>query len=176
VQHFLQAKLYKNLADPGHRSYEESLGLLYCSATLKLNPEAAFEAASWCLRADKIRHFKEKFPRTDFNTSAEWAQAIISEIDSNLLPKAEIVANSVMATLDALAQSAATFSGDSFKEELALEEPLDAAIDRKIKRLMMLKAAKPVLGLTSAQRGDHQPKKLVEKKTPVKRVHFPDAA
>jgi hypothetical protein len=73
-------------------------------------------------------------------------------------------------------RSAATFSGDSFKEELALEERLDAAIDRKIKRLMMIKAAKPMFGLTSAQQADREPKKLIEKKTPIKRVHFSDAA
>jgi hypothetical protein len=71
-----------------------------------------------------------------------------------------------MATLEALAQSAATFGGDSFKEELALQERLDAAIDRKIKRLIMIKASKPILGLTSAQRAESNPKKLVEKNPP----------
>jgi hypothetical protein len=73
-------------------------------------------------------------------------------------------------------RSAATLGGDSFKEELALEERLDAMIDKKIRRLLTLKATKPMLGLTSEQRADDKSKKPVSNETPIKRVRLSDAA
>ena len=42
-------------------------------------------------------------------------------------------------------QSAEAYSGDLFNQELALDERLDAIIDRAVKRLIQIKAMKPML-------------------------------
>ena len=71
----------------------------------------------------------------------------MNEITSVLLPEVTIAVPEI-ATSTYLIQSAASLSGDSFKEELALDERLDAMIDQSIKRLIQIKAMKPMLGLT----------------------------
>jgi hypothetical protein len=159
VQKFMQAELFKNLANPEHPSYDQALALLYCAVTFELDHEADFAQTTRGLRADRIKYLRTKCPREDFKSADQWAEAFVKEIRSNLLPEAEM-ADTKMATLGRLVQSAGTLGGNSFKEELALEERLDAMIDRKIKRLLTLKATKPMLGLPPA----------------IKRVHFPDAA
>ena len=174
VQKFRLAELSKNLLDPEHPSHDESVGLLACVGTLLHDPEADFAEASRGLRADKIQYLKNKFPRRDFQSTTEWNRAIINEIQSNLLPNS--VLDPEIAKPFFLMRSAATLGGNSFKEELALEERLDAMIDKKIRRLLTLKATKPMLGLTSAQRADDKSKKPVTNETPIKRVRLSDAA
>jgi len=49
--------------------------------------------------------------------------------------------------LVALSLSAATLSDELFKQELVLDERLDAMIDRAVKRLMQIKAVKQMLSL-----------------------------
>jgi hypothetical protein len=61
VQKFRQAELYKNLGNPEHPSHDETAGLLYCAATLELDPEASFNEASRGLRADKIQYLEKNF-------------------------------------------------------------------------------------------------------------------
>ena len=164
VQKFLEVQLMKNILDPSHPSYDETLGLLGFAARMKLKPETAFEEyASRCLRADKINHLKQKFPRADFKSTLEWAQAIINEIDS-LRAEASIPLRE-MADLVALCQSSATLSNDLFKQELALDERLDAMIDRAVKRLIQTKAMKQMLGQTFADQAANQPKKILPRRT-----------
>lgn len=125
--------MYKNLANPEHPSHDEAAGLFACVAMLKLDPEAGFGKASRGLRADTIQYLEKKFPRRRFESAADQAQAIIDEIQSNLLPNSKL--DREIAKPIIIIKSAATLGGDSFKEELALDERLDAMIDRKIKRL-----------------------------------------
>jgi hypothetical protein len=58
----------------------------------------------------------------------------------NLLPD--------LASVAGLSQSSATVWGDLFKEELMLDERLDAMIDRALKRLIHAKAMKQMLRQT----------------------------
>jgi hypothetical protein len=64
-----------------------------------------------------------------------------------------------------LYHSARNFSGDLFKQELALDERLDAMIDRAVKRLIQTKAMKQMLGQTSTERSDERPTKIVANRT-----------
>ena len=171
LQKFLQIKLLRNIANPEHPSYDESNGLLYCAAVLEADPEVGFDEASRGLRADKTHYLKTKFRRGDFKSTAGWGRAIVNEIHTNLLPKS-VILDPEPAKIVRLMQSAATLSGDSFKEELALEERLDAMIDKKIRRLLTLKATKPMLGLKSTQRTETQPNKVVAKETPITESSF----
>jgi hypothetical protein len=59
-------------------------------------------------------------------------------------------------------QSAKAYSGDLFNQELALDERLDAMIDRAVKRLIQIKAMKQMLGAASADEGQQ---KRIETKT-----------
>ena len=81
----------------------------------------------------------------------EWAQAIINEICALL---AEI--NFEVDHELALFHSSMAVSDDLFKSQLALEERLDAMIDRAVKRLIQTKAMKQMLGQTSTERLDEQ--------------------
>jgi hypothetical protein len=50
-------------------------------------PETAFtNYASKCLRPDKIQHLEEKFPRSNYPSTEDWAEAVITEIRTELLP------------------------------------------------------------------------------------------
>jgi hypothetical protein len=55
-----------------------------------------------------------------------------------------------------LLQSSATLSQEFFKHELALDERLDAMIDRAIKRLVHTKAMKQMMGQTPTEQADDQ--------------------
>lgn len=159
LQKFLEVQVTRNLGDPNHPSYYETLGLSVFAAALQLKPEAAFEDyARDLLRSDRIEYLKKKFPRPSFRSTSEWAEAMISEIRSVLIPGSK-VEDPQAEVYSELNLSAATVSGDLFKQELALDERLDAMIDRAVKRLIQTKAMKQMLRQTDAVRAHDQPKK-----------------
>ena len=57
-------------------------------------------------------------------------------------------------------QSACAFSNELFDRELALDERLNAMIDRATKRPINIKAMKDMMRQTSAARESEQPKKI----------------
>jgi hypothetical protein len=73
------------------------------------------------------------------------------------LPSFEIVGDASEALLG---RSTKFFTPEVFKRELAVDECIDAMIDRAIKRLVQTKAMKQMLGRTSPNGGDDQPKKI----------------
>ena len=150
-----------NALNPKHPSYDEQLGLIRLAAYMTAEPEDAFEKyAASCLRPDKIYYLRQKFRLSDFESISEWAQAVINEINLVLLP-ATVIDLKEMADVVGLSQSAATLSNDLFKQELALDERLDAVIDRAIERLIQTKAMKQMLGQTGAGRVDARPRRIV---------------
>jgi hypothetical protein len=169
VQKFREIQLAKNTLNPEHPSYDARLGLLGFVAAMTVEPEVAFEAdAKRHLRADTITYLKNKFPRWRFKSTAEWAKAVINEINLVLLPKYAIDVQPA-ADMAALMLSVESFSDDVFKQELALDERLDAIIDRAVKRLIQTKAMKQMLGQTGAGRVDVQPRTIVARGTSNKR-------
>jgi len=176
AQLFLEVQLMKNSINVNHPSFDESLGLLGLAAAMIKEPETAFEKhATHTLRPDTINYLIQKFPPSKFETHSEWAQAIINEIKSVLLPQAtaklaqltgelreppdelrEMDAVRLVDRVRELAKKIALFggpaaSGDLFERELVLNERLDAMIDRAVKRLVQIKAMKQMLGQASAK-------------------------
>ena len=161
VQKFLQAQLFKCVLDPKHPLFDEAFGLARLAVLMERKPEAAFQKyASSSLRAEKINYLNQKFRRWDFKSTLEWAQAIIEEISASLADTNFEVDREL-----ALFHSSLAVSDDLFKSQLALDERLDAMIDRAVKRLIQTKAMKQMLGQTTAARLDERPTKIVGIKT-----------
>lgn len=151
VQEYLGVQLLRNSVDPGHPSFDAVFGLLMFINLMEHQPETAFdrEYAGRCLRAETTNYLLGKFPRSAFDSTAEWAQAIVDEITSVLLP--EIGPIDYAARMGAAFTAAENLGGDAFKQELALDERLDAMIDRAVKRLIQIKAMKQMLSQTGVK-------------------------
>ena len=89
AQKILCAKLISSTYDRGSPAFDERRGLnlfIYC---LRSEPETAFErTASVLLSADSISHLTRRFPRSNCQSTSEWAEAVIAEIKLVLLPAA----------------------------------------------------------------------------------------
>jgi hypothetical protein len=154
VQKFIEAELMKNMLDPRHASYDESVGLTAFAVVMRTTPEVAFDSYYHrCLREERIKYLQEKFPRGNFKSPSEWAQAIISEIKSVLLPALTTGVPEIDDWVSLL-QSAGTLTQELFKHELALDERLDAMNDRAIKRLVHIKMMKQTMRQVSAEQAD----------------------
>lgn len=82
------------------------------------------------------KHLEEKVPADNFDTNIEWAFALKSEVDNVLLP----MVRAREPQSDGYAAAASEFlNEDRFLEDLAIEERLDAHIERNLKRLYQLK-------------------------------------
>jgi hypothetical protein len=133
----------------------------------------AFERmASRFLTAATISHLEQKFPRFNHQSTPEWAEAVITEIKSILLPASR---PSLEATepgegdlpeplrkmavgwkVNASIQNAK----EDFEADLNLRQRLDAMIHRQFKHLIEVKAMKQMLRQTSAAQDDEQPKRI----------------
>jgi hypothetical protein len=159
VQLFLEVEVRSNAVDPAHPSYQETLGLWGIGSAIELEPETGFQKyADRYLQPERIEFFERKFPRSKFKSTSEWAAAVLKEIKSLLKPPS-IVGPEVDQIVN-LHHSAIPL--DLFKQELVLDERLDAMIDRAVKRLIQTKAMKEMLGRTSPEA--RQPKKIAPKK------------
>lgn|ERR1700686_5231152 len=86
-------------------------------------------------------HLKREVPKANYSTTPEWVQAVKREVDEVLLPRAR----AEMDGPDSLAAKAAEFiTTDRILEDLALEERLDAMVDRAMRRLAQMKFMKQV--------------------------------
>jgi hypothetical protein len=160
VQRFLTAQALTHSGDPKHIWYNPMLGLMALANAVRGDPENAICSAESFLDPPRMAHFKQqKFARSLFPSTSEWAEAILKEIDSLL---AYIRSEPDTMQMIAMYQSAEALSGDLFKQELALDERLDAMIDRAVKRLIQIKAMKQMLGAASADEGQQ---KRIETKT-----------
>lgn len=164
AQKYLQAYRERNSFDPKHPAYEEALGLGAFAVLVTAKPETASPYAKTLLRADKIDHLQQKVPRSNFNSAAEWGRAIANEITSVLIPDSTIK-DQQLANMSALMQSAAIYSNEIVQQEVALEERLDAMIDRATRRLIQTKGMKQVLHLTPTGNADHRQQKVTIGKT-----------
>ena len=180
AQEFLQVQLMTTIFDVENRFFDEAIGFGAFATLINEKPEGAFEEASRFLRPNKIDYLKKKFPPSRFKLPSEWAQAVINEIKTVLLPAAtskvpaapegpkewvELMDEADRLKKKIVSLQRATFSSDLFEQELALHERLDAMIDRLIKRLIQTKSTKPILRQIPTERGDNQPLKLVAKRT-----------
>jgi hypothetical protein len=174
LQKFVQCVVMRNTLDPHHPSFDEAQGLSHFLLELRCTPEFNLEeAANRWLLPEKAKRLKEKFPRSNFQSTSEWAGAIINEILTVLLPAIPRFApleswEKVDSTMEKLRELAAethmamaiAWAEKLFEEELNLRERLDAMIARQVKNLMQLKAMKQMLRQTSALR-EHEPPKRI---------------
>jgi hypothetical protein len=93
-------------------------------------------------------HLKSEVPKGSYSTTPEWVQAVKREVDEVLLPRAR----AEMESPDYLAAKAAEFiTTDRIIEDIALEERLDAMVDRAMRRLAQMKFMKQISGSTERQ-------------------------
>jgi hypothetical protein len=164
AQRFLRGKLLATTFNPRHPDFDEARGLFLFSDYLHSEPETAFaNYASQHLRRDKIEHLKEKFPRSNYPSTEEWAEAVITEIRTELLPaiiSLKLEPGEKIDTLSDLARQVAVdmrltlsiaHSREFFEHELDQLERLDARISRLVKDLVQMKAMKQMLRQTSME-------------------------
>jgi len=161
MQKFLEVKLLKAAFDPKHPAYDEAAALRNFGTIIEAAPVIAFEECAGNLSDRKVEYLQQKFPRWKFESTSEWARAIKNEITSVLVPAIE---RGEPPDEMLLCQSSAVLTEDVFKHELAVEERIDAMIDRAIKRLIQSKAMKQMLDRTSPNGGYEQPKKIQSSK------------
>jgi len=158
ARRFVQANAIANSVTPEHPAFDEGRGLFTFGYLLCREPETAFtEYASSLLRADKIDHLNQKFPRQNFESIEEWAVAVAKDIRSVLLPVTPGFAPLEPDSLDPaagtrrIAQSFLTtiHARNFLDDELEQQERLDARIAKLIRELIEIKANKQVLRRTA---------------------------
>jgi hypothetical protein len=160
VQYFVGSQMTRYEIDPQHAAYDETYALRMFSDIIACNPD--LEYAFGALPESTANHLRQKFPKQNFQSLSEWAAAVRSEVESVLLPAAvrrwpestevEILRGAVMMR-------------EFIADELAVEQRIDAMIDRAVKRLMQAKAMKEILRRASVNGGDDQPKKIQSSKS-----------
>jgi hypothetical protein len=154
MQLFLENDMERCSTYPDHVAYREAHMLRSFCEILEssANKPENFEFGFRLLSAENRDRLRRKFPQHDFQSTSEWIRAIQNEVTSVLLPDAERFDRSVEVLI---LRDAGFFTQEVVKHELAVDERLDAMIDRAVKRLMQAKAYKQMLGSTSENgRGD----------------------
>jgi hypothetical protein len=165
LRKFIQNKVSLSTLDPRSPAFDEELGLDAFILYLRSEPETCFEQrASNFLCPDKINHLKQKFPRRNYQSTSEWAEAVIKEIHEIYLLSAQAVPQSKypeIAELGDKSREAArewiaecqlggtiTLASELLEYELKQSELLEARVARKIKFLIELKTMEQMLGET----------------------------
>jgi hypothetical protein len=125
--------------NPDRNMVSQLLGL---SSSLYRRLDGQFlELSINMLGGEPSAHLKREVPKKNYSTTPEWVQAVKREVDEVLLPRAR----AEMDSPDYLAAKAAEFiTTDRILEDLALEERLDAMVDRAMRRLAQMKFMKQV--------------------------------
>jgi hypothetical protein len=178
AQKFRRAKVIANTFDPRHPTFDEARGLYLFSSFLRSEAEMAFEKhAGSCLRSDKINHLKQKFPRSNYISTEEWAEAIITEIETELVPTAlnprlkpgekldDYSEAFRQATVEMQIFLCVIHAREFLDDELNVLERLEGRIARAMKHLVQTKAMKHLLRETSAEREAKQPEKITARST-----------
>jgi len=104
----VQTELCTDTFDPKHPAFEEHWGLMMFYSRLRLEPETCFEKyAKKYLRPDKISYLEEKFPRSNYQSTSEWAEAVMKEVLSASLPSPPAAEDSEFTKMDKTINEAA---------------------------------------------------------------------
>jgi hypothetical protein len=135
----------------------------------RLNGES-LEVSISMLGEQPSKHLKREVPKEKYSTTPEWVQAVKREVDEVLLPRAR----AEMESPDHLAAKAAEFiTTDRILEDIALEERLDAMVDRAMRRLAQMKFMKQLSASSERQlqnaptlqiEGPRRPRRVKNKK------------
>jgi len=138
IQKFIQAKAEGCSYDPDHQCFNETRALHEFYYSVKDAPEQ-FEKLLHVLALSHADHLRQKCPPADCESTVAWQKALKKEI---LMLVATCLTPPVQFLLDG---SAKIVPPDAFAHEIALEERIEAMIDRSFKRLIQLKAMKQML-------------------------------
>jgi len=170
LRRFMQTKLSSTTFDPRNPAFDEAWGFIMFIGCLRSEPETCFEQrAGKYLLPDKINYLKRKFPRANYQSTSEWAAAVINEINFVLYPgiagdkgeqawetteeiDADLRDNFKEASRQWRADCRVTLgimhASELLEYELKQGELLEARIARKIKSLFELKTMEQMLGQT----------------------------
>ena len=150
----VQTELYENTFDPHHPAFNEVWGFAMFMHYLRTEPETCFDKhAKKCLRPNKINDLKQKFPRTNYQSTVEWVKAVTTEILSvPLAVKPQFEAPELGYRADELEQAARewrtdqqvkgsiVYSRELLEYELKETERLNAMIVKQTRHCAELKA------------------------------------
>jgi hypothetical protein len=166
LKKFIQTKLGLTTFDPRNPAFNEAWGLIMFTGCLRSEPETCFEqCADRYLLPDKINYLKQKFSRSNYQSTSEWAEAVIHEIVLVLIPGIrrdktleapefdddfkEIFNEAARRwKADCKVAVTMTFASELLDYESKQGELLEARIARKIKFLFELKTMEQMLGQT----------------------------
>ncbi len=160
IQYFMRTERSRATIDPNHTIYDEAGALRLFSSYIESEPDD-FDRAVTTLPASVAQHLRRRLPREDFQSVSDWVHAIQKEIASVLLPAA---AERIVKGEALIHREAGFFTLDVIKDEVAVEDRIDAMIDRAVKRLVQTKTMKQMLSAAFADRGSDQPKSLLSNK------------
>ena len=167
AQRFIQIRVTTNSTNPRHPTYDEYESLAAVANILRATPSINFEDyASRCLEPDKAKKLIDKFPRARYKSDQDWANSVIKEIETILMPKVNFRADPAY-EYGNLLRSSGTFTDDFFDQELRLDERLDIMIDRAVKRLLQIKAMKQMFGKWGIEPAEDRVKKLPRRRLPM---------
>jgi hypothetical protein len=163
LKRFMQTKLSQTAFDSRNPAFDENWGFTMFTGCLLSEPETCFEQhASKYLLPDKINYLTQKFPRSNFQSTAEWAKAVINEIQCVLYPRiggekpwenADLDDDSRDNLREASRQCRAdcqvtvtmVYASELLEYESKQGELLEARIARKIKHLFELKTMEQMM-------------------------------
>ena len=166
LRKFMQTKLSLTAFEPRNPAFDEAWGLIMFTGWLRSEPETCFEQhASRYLLPDKINYLSQKFPRSNYQSTSKWAEAVINEIVLVLIAGIERDKTLEAPELDddlrdnlreasrqwrADCQVTVTMvhASELLDHEFKQGELLEARIARKIKSLFELKTMEQMLGQT----------------------------
>ena len=171
AQRFVQAKLKAATFDARTPAFDESRGLAIFAYVMTIAPEVAFETcANKFLSAKMSDRLNQKFPRSSYQSTTDWAEAILTDIQSFLQPAApgKKIDDLTMAIAKLILEwstvNTVHYAAEFLEDELKLRERLEAMIDGKVKHLIQLKAMKQMLRQTSTAREGEQQKRITARK------------
>jgi hypothetical protein len=141
------------VAPPSHQFNSDEAMLLELSASFYGDMTEQSLTWTFLFRDRFTDHLKQEVPREDYPEFIDYVRALKKEIDEVLLPRAR----SERPSDDYIAAKTASefLTEDRILEDLALEERLDATMDKAIRRLAQAKALKQISGLN--RRGRYRP-------------------
>jgi hypothetical protein len=149
-QRFLEGELTICTLQTDHPAYDEMYALHDFLKALDIHPEETLAGPMISLSEDMKRHLRGELAEKNFESPSERIQAIKEYIRSVRLPEVQRIGKPAQISYW---DSKQIVTPEEFEREIALDERIDATIDRATKRLIQIKAMKQMLAQTAANRG-----------------------
>ena len=146
LKNYVQTELHLYTFNPHHPAFNEVWGFAMFIHHLDSDPETCLDKhAIKYLRSDKIDDLNRNFPRADYQSTAEWANAIRTEILSVLLPAKGYAAGELEQAVhewraDQQVAGSITHARELLEYELKETERLNAMIVKQTRHCAELKA------------------------------------